>query len=213
MTDSTWPDEPHCRKIVLVLNQTDIDTLSYKEGGSDLLLKEGVYILSSSLEDSNPVVQDLIDSGLVQSGTVLIQSPFDKNRYENSQQAVERFALEKHLIFSELCGLLGARAITVAQIERKNTKDTKTFSLQSALSMKGSVDIKIEDEELASFCSKLTLHDKFQGGSPDVSAAEEHLRQNGLIGDHVLSSLIKQRKKPNNLLTNREYQLDMTRMK
>ena len=210
MTDSTWPDEPHRRKTVLVLNQTDIDALSFEEGGSDLLLKEGVYILSSSLKESNPVVQDLINSGLVQPGAVLIQSPFNKNRYENSQQAMERFALDKHLFFSALCGLLGAREVTVEQIERKNTKDKKTISLQPDLSMKGSGDIKIEDEELASFCGKLSLHDKFQGGSSDVPAAEEHLRENGLLGDADMRSLIDLRRNPNNLLTSRKRKLNMT---
>ena len=61
------------------------------------------------------LVQDLVDSGLVRPGAVLIQSPFDKNTYENSMQAVERFALEKHLHFSTLCMYLGAREVTVEQ--------------------------------------------------------------------------------------------------
>ena len=125
MTDSTWPNEPQCRKTVLVLNQQDIDALRFEEGGADLLLNEEVYILPSSLKESNPVVQDLVDSGLVRPGTVLIQSPFDKNRYENSMQAVERFALEKHLHFSTLCMYLGAREVTVEQAKYKYTEDKK----------------------------------------------------------------------------------------
>ena len=40
--DSTWPDEPHHRKTVLVLNQQDIDALRFEEGGADLLLNEEV---------------------------------------------------------------------------------------------------------------------------------------------------------------------------
>ena len=86
MTDSTWPNEPHHRKALLVLNQKDIDDL-HKEG-EDLLLNEEVYILPSSLQEFNPIVQDLVDSGLVRPGAVLIQNPFDKNIYENSIQAV-----------------------------------------------------------------------------------------------------------------------------
>ena len=97
MTDSkTWPEEPHRRKTVLVLNEQDIDALDYEEGGADLLLNEEIYILSSSLKESNPVIQNLVDSGLVQPNAVLIQSPFDKNIYENSMQALQRFALDKH---------------------------------------------------------------------------------------------------------------------
>ena len=210
MTDIAWPDEPHRRKTVLVLNQQDIDALRFEEGGADLLLNEEVYILPSSLQESNPVVQDLIDNGLVQPGAVLIQSPFDKNIYENSIQAVERFALAKYLHFSTLCMNLGAREVTVEQIELNNTEDRKIFSLQGGLSMKGTGDIKIEDKEVASFYDKLTLHDKFQGGSPDVQAAKEHLKRTGLSGDDAMSSLIDLRRNPNNLLTSRELRLNMT---
>ena len=156
MSDSTWPNEPHRRKTVLVLDQQDIDALRYEAGGADLLLNKDVYTLSSSLEESNPIVQDLIDSGLVQPGTVLIQSPFDKNVYENSIQAVERFALAKYLHFSTLCMNLGAREVTVEQIELKNTEDRKIVSIQGGLSMKGTGDVKIEDKEMASFYSRPT---------------------------------------------------------
>lgn len=208
MTDSTWPEEPHRRKTVLVLNQTDIDALNYKEGGADLLRNDEVYILHSSLKESNSVVQDLIDSGLARPGSVLIQSPFDKNRYENSQQAVERFALDKHLLFSELCGLLGAREVTVERIERKNTEGKETVSFRSSFFIGSGGET--ENEDLASFCGKLTLHDKFQGGSPDVPAAEEHLRESGLLGDTDMRSLIDLRRNPNNPLTSRDINLNMT---
>ncbi len=210
--DSTWPDEPHRRKTVLVLDQQDIDALRYEAGGADLLLNKDVYTLSSSLEEwsLNPIVQDLIDSGLVQPGTVLIQSPFDKNVYENSIQAVERFALAKYLHFSTLCMNLGAREVTVEQIELKNTEDRKIVSIQGGLSMKGTGDVKIEDKEMASFYDKLTLHDKFQGGPPDVQAAEEYLKRTGLSGDDAMCSLIDLRRNPNNLLSSRELRLNMT---
>ncbi len=208
--DRTWPDEPHRRKTVLVLDQQDIDALRYEEGGADLLLNKEVYTLSSSLKESNPIVQDLIDSGLVQPGAVLIQSPFDKNVYENSIQAVERFALAKYLHFSTLCMNLGAREVTVEQIELKNIEDRKIVSIQGDLSMKGTGDIKIEDKEMASFYDKLTLHDKFQGGPPDVQAAEKHLKRTGLSGDDAMCSLIDLRRNPNNLLSSRELRLNMT---
>ena len=131
--DSTWPDEPHRRKTVLVLNQQDIDALHYEEGGADLLLNEEVYILSSSLQESNPVIQDLVDSGLVQPGAVLIQSPFDKNIYENSMQALRRFALDKHLHFSTLCMYLGARAVTIEQSEYKKAISSLRLDLSFCL--------------------------------------------------------------------------------
>ena len=209
MIDSTWPDEPHRRKAVLVLNQQDIDALSYEEGGADLLLNEEVHILPFSTQQSNPVIQDLINSGIARPGTVLIQSPFDKNRYENSQKAVERFALDKHLHFSSLCGFLGAREVKVEHIDLKNTEGTTTFSV-GADTIKGRGNVKIENKELDSFYHKLELHDSFQGCAPDVPAAEEHLKQTGLSGNADMRNLIDLRRNPNNLLTSRKIKLNLT---
>ena len=105
---------------------------------------------------------------------------------------------------------LGARVVTVEQGEYKYTEDKKTFSIQVALPMRGSGDGKIEDEEWTSFHGKLTLHNEFQGGSPDVSSAEEHLKRVGLSGDPVMRALIDMRRNPNNLLTNQKLHLNMT---
>ena len=210
MTDSEWPNEPHRRKTVLVLDQQDIDSLRYKEGGADLLLNEEAYILPSSLQESNPVVQDLVDSGLVRLGAVLIQSPFDKNIYENSTQAVERFALEKHMHFSTLCMYLGAREVTVEQIEHKNIEGEKTYSIGGGVPMRGSGDVKIKNKEVASLHRQLTLKDTFAGGSPDVQAARKLLKQTGLSGDANMCALIDLRQNPNNLLKRREIRLNVT---
>ena len=109
VTDNTWPNEPHRRKTVLVLNQQDSDALDYERGGADLLLNEEIYILSASSRQSNPVVQRLFSSGIARPGAVLVQSPFDVDVYQNAQQAVELFAYDRHMYLSELCSILGAR--------------------------------------------------------------------------------------------------------
>ena len=210
MTDNTWPDEPYRRKTVFVLNQTDIDALRFEKDGPELLLDEETYILTYPPQQSTPVVQDLINSGIARPGTVLIQSPFDKDIYQNSTQAVEHFALDKHTYFSTLCMYLGARKVTVEQIDFKNTERRESLSLKSGVSMKGSGDVKIKNEELASFKSKLLLSDTFEGSSPDVPAAKELLRKTGLLGDATMRSLLNMRQNPDNLLTSRELQLKMT---
>lgn len=209
MIDSTWPNEPHRRKTVLVLNQPEIDALEYRDGGAELLLNEEVYILPSSSKQSNSVVQGLFDSGLARSGAVLIQSPFDKDVYEDSKQAVERFALDKHLHFSTLCGLLGASKVTVEQIEHKNAEDKRTVSVEGNVLGRG-VEGKIENDELTSFSNQLNLTDEFKGGSPNVLAAEELLKRTGLLGDANMRSLLEMCKNSNNQLISRNLRLNMT---
>ena len=210
MTDSTWPNEPYRRKTVFVLNQTDIDALRFEEGGSELLLNEEVHILPFFSQQSNSFVQNLIASGLARPGTVLIQSPFDKDIYQNSTQAVEHFALDKHTYFSTLCMCLGARKVTVEQIDFKNTERRESLSLKSTVSMQGSGDVKIENEELESFKSKLLLSDTFEGSSPDVPAARNLLKQTGLLSDANMRSLFDMRQNSSNPIKSRRIQLNMT---
>ena len=210
MTDNTWPDEPYRRKTVFVLNQTDIDALRFEEDGPELLLNQETYILPYPPQQSAPVVQDLINSGMARPGTVLIQSPFDKDIYQSSTQAVELFARDKHFYFSRLCRYLGAREVTIEQIDFKSTEDREVWSLKSDVPLRGSGDGKIKNEELASFQSKLTLKDKFSGGAPDVLAARELLRKTGLLGDANMRSLLDMRQGSNNQLTSRELQLNVT---
>lgn len=209
MTDSTWPNEPHRRKTVFVLNQPEIDALEYRDGGAELLLNEEVYILPSSSKQSNSVVQGLFDSGLARSGAVLIQSPFDKDLYEDSKQAVERFALDKHLYFSALCNHLGASKVTVEQVEYKNAKVKETVFVEGNVLGRG-VEGKKENEELTSFSNQLNLTDEFKGSSPNVPAAKEFLKQKGLLGDANMRSLLEMCQNPNNQLMSRKLRLNMT---
>ena len=208
MIDSTWPNEPYRRKAVLVLNQTDVDNLRLKKDGAELLLNDEIYILPYPPQQSIRVVQDLIDSGIARPGTVLIQSPFDRNIYQNSTQAVERFAMDKHIHFTTLCMYLGARKVTVEQIDFKNTMGKTTVSLEGE-SMGVGGNVKIENKELDSFQSKLTLTDIFKGGSPDVPAARELLRQTGLSGDAYMRTLLDIRQNPNNSIKSRQLRLNM----
>ena len=210
MTDSTWPDEPYRRKTVFVLNQTDIDALRFEKDGPELLLDEETYILPYPPQQSAPVVQDLINSGIARPGTVLIQSPFDKDIYQNSTQAMELFALDKHFYFSRLCRYLGAREVTIEQIKCKKTKDETTVSLEGSVLLRGSASAKIKNKELASLQEKLVLKDKFPGGAPDVPAARELLRKTGLLGDANMRSLLDMRQGSNNQITSRELQLNVT---
>ena len=210
MADSKWPDDPSRRRAMFVLNQSDIEALRLDKDGAGLLLNEEVYILPSSSEQSNPVVQELINSGLARSGAVLIQSPFEKDVYERSTQVMERFALDKHLYFSTLCGYLGARRVTVEQIELKKEEKKETLSIEVGDPSTGSGgNVKVENEELASLYSRLDLQDTFAGGSPDLQEAERFLRETGLLGDPNMRSLLKSQR-PDNPLTSRRLRLNVT---
>ena len=53
-------------------------------------------------------------AGLPGSGNVLAQMPYDADAYELAEEATQRAAERKHLIFTELRQLLGATHVKLA---------------------------------------------------------------------------------------------------
>ena len=137
MTDNTLPDEPSRRKILMVLKPEDIEALRFDEDGPALLLNEEVHILSSQPSNPDSDVQRLIDQGLVKPGAVLVQNPFDKNLYQDKPEAVEQFALAKHLYFSTFCGLLGAREVEIKQIREKKEEGENSIKFEGGITEVG----------------------------------------------------------------------------
>ena len=207
--DNTWPDEPSRRKIVVILKPEDIEALRFDEDGPALLLNEEVHILSSHSSNPDPDVQRLIDQGLVKPEAVLVQNPFDKNLYQDKPEAVEQFALAKHLYFSTLCGLLGAREVEIEQIRRKKGERENSVSLEGGIPKAG-VEGSGESKELELFRSRLALKDEFEGGEPDTEAATELLQRTGLSGDANMRGLLNVFQGQNIKMKSRTLELNLT---
>ena len=190
MTDNKWPDEPSRRKIVLILNQDDIEALRYEDGGSDILLNEEVHIVSPHQPQPDPAVQALVDQGVVTSGAVLVQNPFDKSLYHRESEAVEQIALAKLLHFSTLCGHLGAREIKIKQIRLKKEEREATFSVEGGIPVAGSGKLDQKREELNSFAHQLSLTHEFDGGEPNIQAATEFLQRTGLSNETIMQDML-----------------------
>jgi hypothetical protein len=193
------PDEvppPNKRKAILVISLHELDRLEYTPGGSNLLLSEQVYLLVPSYVPSNDLEEKLDSSGLLEPGTLLIQNPYDTSDYVIFNKAYSTFALTKYLHFTTLCGLLGAREVTVEQIEVKTSGGKQIF--------KGAVDSPYADGSIDAvnktfeeIRNKIKLQSKFGGGEPNLEEAEAHLRQYQLLNDISMKSLIDQRRGKN----------------
>ena len=190
MTDKPWSDDPSCRKIVLVLKQDDINALDYEDGGDDLLTNEEIHILSSRPSQPSPAVQALIDQGVVTSGAVLIQNPFDKSLYYRESEAMEQIALAKLLHFSTLCGHLGAREVKIEQIRLKEKDREVTFSVEGGIPVAGGGKLDQKREDLNSFAYRLSLTHEFDGSEPNVQAATEFLQRTGLSSETIMQDML-----------------------
>lgn len=214
MATGSFPDDPSSRKAVLVLQQHDLEKCAYEPGAAQALLDEEAYVLQFPVCPKGEVstaLRNIIDAGLARPGTILVQSPFDSDVYEEAALAPQRFALAKHMYFSTLCMHLGAKEVCVEQI------DLRTRTGKTSIDVKGDrpgagvqASVKAEAEELERFRAQMNLLDEFTGGPPDVDAAERLLRRTGLQTDPNMRTLLEMRRDGSNQLQMRKLALSLS---
>lgn len=212
MTTGSFPLDPYRRKVVLVLSEHDLERCAYEPHAAQALLDEETYVLpfpSRSDENSPAALQNIIGAGLARPGAMLVQSPYEPDCYVDAKSATQRFALEKHMHFSLLCSFLGAKEVTVEQVDLRTRNGKTSMDVQAGRKMV-SADLAIQNEELDRFRAALQLHDEFAGGAPDLAAAEALLRRTGLRSDASMSSLLDMRRNPNNNLLSRKLTLSLS---
>ncbi|MGK5024871.1 hypothetical protein [Janthinobacterium sp. RB2R34] len=212
MTTGSFPNDPSSRKAILVLQQHDLEKCAYEPGAAQSLFDEEAYVLQfpvRSQSEVSPALRNIIDSGLARPGSMLVQSPFDADTYEEASLAPQRFALAKHMYFSMLCMYLGATEVSVEQIDLR-TRTGKTSVDVRAERLGASGKVSIEAEELERFRAQMNLCDMFTGGTPDILTAEKLLRRTGLLADPNMRTLLEMRRDGMNQLLTRKLTLSLS---
>jgi hypothetical protein len=202
MATGSFPNDPSSRKVVLVLQEHDIEKCAYEPGAARSLLDDETHVLQFPLRTQGDIpvaLQSIVDAGLARPGNILVQSPYDSNSYEDASLAPQRFALAKHMHFSTLCMHLGAKEVVVEQI------NLHTRSGKSALNVEGerlgtTAQASVEAQELEKFGAQMHLRDEFEGGPADIKAAEHLLRRTGLLADPNMRTLVEMRREGTNQL-------------
>ncbi len=193
MLDNPWPYHSR-RKVILVLDQDDIADLYLDNEGSKLLDNEDVYLLASFPSQSDPVVQKLVDQGLVTAGAILIQNPFDKNQYHLESEAIDEISLAKWLHFSTLCGYLGAREVKVEQIKLNDRGREDKFKVKAGVALVAGGKVNVQNKSSALLVEHLSSGAKFVGTKPNIENAVKFLQQTGLSNDIIMQDLINKAK-------------------
>lgn len=199
---------PRKRKAILVISSHDLTRLEYTSGGNDLLLSDQVHLLVPSDEVSSSLEKKLENSGLLEEGSLLIQNPYDSSDYVVLEKSASTFALAKYLHFTTLCGLLGAREVTVKQIEVKTSTGNQLYK-GSLNSYTGTGNLEAQSQTLEQIRNQLKIRSTFPGGNPNIEEAEAHLNKYQLLSDHSMTSLIAQRS-GSNPLQSRELTLSLS---
>jgi hypothetical protein len=205
------PSDPASRKVILILQEHDLEKCSY-EGVTQFLLDEEACVLQFPVSTQGKVssaLQNIRDAGLICVNHVLIQNPYNPDIYEDAALAPQRYALEKHMHFSTFCKHLGAKEVRVEQVtlqtgNRKWTIDAKGIRLGTLAKLKAT------SEALEKFRAQMTLRDEFAGGPPDFVAAERLLQQRRLLADANMQTLLEMRRYGPNQLCTREMDLSLS---
>jgi hypothetical protein len=200
----------------MVLSEAKIRECETSEVGTALLTRSDVRLVPLPGADSSEdaFTQLLIDSDLVQTGLVLLRSPYDHWSYADVEIACTQFALEKCMILSRFCQLLGAVRITVtdetARVGRMRRHEIVKGGLErGAIDVAGNLGFANDLSETIK--QALTLEDVFAGDCADITGATDLLREAHLSGDPVMRALLIARRPATNPIKRRHLRLDLSR--
>lgn len=196
MLDEGFPQEHGKRRAVIVLNESMLDVCRYDLPPKDrkFLYDSESYVLGfplKTINDDNLALRNIVDADLLRPGTILMQSPYDRNVYVDLEQAAEAFAVEKMRHFSRLCQYLGASDVVVEQVDVTRQKESNAYSTKASTPMV-SVSAKMDNTEENQIRRTFSISAQYTGGSPNIEGAERYLRSKQLWGDVVMRSLVEQ---------------------
>lgn len=197
------------RKLIVGLTQDEFERCEYDSEGRELLSNPEVLVQPFPVQSSNDTLLELQRNGQLRPGVMLVQSPFDDGVYADITDAEDSFAARKYMLFSAVCMLLGAKEVRVERITLKDEKGEVDLSVGGErLGVAG--DAGVSYERVENLRSKLSLVDKFDGGEPDVAAAESLMKRARLMQDPNLLSLLEMARIGSNRILSRNLTVNLS---
>ncbi|WP_062529106.1 hypothetical protein [Demequina rhizosphaerae] len=204
------PEDPRARRVVIALDQVDFDGIDMGDS-RNLLRRRDVAVVN--VEDqqnlAGSLAGELIDAGVLTAGAVLAQNPYRNDDYLPVQESDQAFAIEKFMVVSHICQLLGAKSIEVLKVDEQERNSH--WSAGAGVGVKGTkVDATVKGEKAASLARRIELHDQFDGAEPNIELAIAALRSRNLTRERDLVALIDGRTGDHNLLKKRTLEMDLS---
>src|SRR4051794_26655790 len=112
------------------------------------------------------------------------------------------------MLLSRLCGLLGAKSVSVEQVKTTYNSSKSNAKVDSKVGVHSS-ELEVDQAFERKLDQRLKLADSFPGSTPDLGAARALLTRAGLEDDMTLSSLVEMRGELNPL-SKRQISLNLT---
>jgi len=199
------------RKVLIAITQAKLDSMEPTEV-SRIVNVPGVDFLVIERDTSvDPPIFDAVrEQYTLQTGSILIQSPFDTNCYYLDETALHDIVIQKTLHVAQVCTLLGATSVSVSQVSAELSERSRSASAN--LGMEGlAAKLKGESSRVRELRRQITLSEESVGGEPDIEGATSYVQEMRLGNDPVLTSLIRARGTRSNPLKSRKLTIDATR--
>lgn len=187
MASSSLPQEPQKRRAILVVSDSNLRDLQYEahrdKTAQDLLYHNQVSLLnvdtltSDSIE-SDSLIKELSKSGdLLNSGNLLVQSPYNSDEYVEASKAYYTFARKKWDVFTYFWGYLGAKEASVKLNEIKITDTTMKGSAKGNTTFSGSAEA--ERRALEKIKKEMNLKKKYRDAQGKImpDKAKDYIRK------------------------------------
>lgn len=202
------PERASERVVIYVMDTIDLERIQYDEGFDP----RDTYVAvvdATIVEPSDRLKGELDRRGLLIPGSTLVQNPYRPEEYATVSDAPGKYALDKFVIFSSLCQLLGARSVRMQSLEETKSGKTRTLgaSAKGQVVEGGGTAVSSAGQQIL---SQKNLLDTFHGGEPDIEAARDLLRRLRLDDDPILRSLVDLRAAPGNPHKQRWISVDLS---
>ena len=202
------PERASERVVIYVVDTIDLERMRYDED----LDPRDTYVAvvdATAMEPGDPLKGELDRRGLLIPGSTLVQNPYRPDEYSTVSDAPGKYALDKFVIFSNLCQLLGARSVRMQSLEETRSGRTQTLdvSAKGLVARGGGTAISSAAEKIL---SQKDLLDTFHGAEPDIEAARNLLRRLRLDDDPILRSLVDSRAAAGNPHKERRVSVDLS---
>jgi len=184
-------------RVVVAVPSSEIERLDYEPSGQDLLLDRRVELIPIDGDGESPTAATLAQLGLLDEPGVLVESPYERDVFERVETAAGEFAHQKLFLFSQFCGLLGAKKVTALRVLEETEQGRREFDL--GLKPVGALGAKAEGESTSfdRLASRFRLEDEYEGGEFDVAAAQQLLQKHRLLRDANMRGLLGARESAN----------------
>lgn len=194
------PEEPEKRRVIAIVSRLGLQQLTQvsnkpnQEGlaARDIFHNDQVCLIDASTIKSTPLIEKLKRSGLFNPGAVLVQSPYDPSIYANASEASYTFAKEKCVLFSNLCGFLAARKVSVkhAEIVTSNSQEKLSGGVKT---LYGGGSAEAQRIAKTKMNKEISIEREYKQNEPKLEEAKKFMSKYQWLSDVHINSLLELR--------------------